>query len=76
MKFKGEVKLKKVTPQRMRYVGEIEGLSLPLNIDIPGAIGLQRTGTITIEILKVGERPAKAEDKPPAGEKPKGKGKK
>ena len=62
MEFKGEVKLRKVTPLGMEYRAEVEGLPYPLNIFIPEAKNLQAEGTVVIEIPEV-----------PKATKPKGK---
>jgi hypothetical protein len=59
MKFKGVVKLRKVTPQGMEYRAEVGGLPFPLNITIPAAKGLQAEGTVVIEIPEVEEPKAK-----------------
>lgn len=56
MKYEGIVTLKKTTPQGMEFVGTIKELPIPMTIFIPLATDLQPEGTITIEILRVGEK--------------------
>ena len=53
MKFTGELKLRKILPDGLEYRAEVEGLPLPINVSVPGAKGLQKEGTIVIEIPEV-----------------------
>ena len=66
MKYEGIVTLKKITPQGMDYVGIIKELPIPLTVFIPLATDLQAEGTITIEILRVGEGKEPAKKPAPA----------
>lgn len=64
MKFKGELKLRSVTPQGMEYRAEVKGLPLSLNVFIPESKNLQAIGEINIDIPEVEE---------PKAAKPRGK---
>ncbi|MFH2076881.1 MAG: hypothetical protein ABIJ57_16335 [Pseudomonadota bacterium] len=70
MEFKGVLKLQRYTVAGMQYRATVDGLPLPLNVFVPGAKGLQKEGSVVIDISSV--KPAAK----PKAVKPKGKGKK